>query len=135
MATKWSFRLASFSFLKKCVTHSAVGHIIVDICLIFRIMPTVPPYTAETIVGRQITSRFLAYVRCYDVIQQQNPTNATQRGMYPEPNSGLFLLKRAKRANGEVVSDIIPLNQLRSLVDIAPRFGEKAILDSQTPVV
>ena len=41
---------------------------------------------------------------------------------------GLFLLKRAIRSNGEKAGDIIPLNQLRSLVDtgIAPRFGEKA---------
>ena len=89
-------------------------------------MPSVCPYTAETTAGHQITGRFLAYVRRYDVIPQQNPTNATQRGMYPEPNTGLFLLKRAKRANGEEVADIIPLDQLRAWVDIAPRFGEKA---------
>jgi hypothetical protein len=104
----------------------SVGHIVVDICLIFRIMPSVYPYTAETTAGRQITGRFLAYVRRFDVIPQQNPTNATQRGIYPEPNSGLYLLKRAKRANGEEIGGIIPLDQLRSLVDIAPRFGERA---------
>jgi hypothetical protein len=46
--------------------------------------------------------------------------------MFPNQNTGLFLLKRAFRANGEIAGDIIPLNQLRSLVDIAPRFGEKA---------
>ena len=89
-------------------------------------MPSAPPYTAETTVGQQITSRFLAYVQCYDVIQQWNPTNAAQYGIYPEPNTGLFLLKRAKRANGEEAGDIIPLDQLRSFADITPRFGEKA---------
>ena len=41
-------------------------------------MPSVHPYTAETTEGRQITSRFLAYVRRYDIIQQRNPTNATE---------------------------------------------------------
>jgi hypothetical protein len=46
--------------------------------------------------------------------------------MFPNQNTGLFLLKRVFRANGEIAGDIIPLNQLRSLVDIAPRFGEKA---------
>jgi hypothetical protein len=46
--------------------------------------------------------------------------------MFPNQNTSLFLLKRAFRANGEIAGDIIPLNQLRSLVDIAPRFGEKA---------
>ena len=104
----------------------SLGHVIVDICLIFRIMPSAPPYTADTTVGQQITSWFLAYVRCYDVIQQRNPTNATQHGIYPELNTGLFLLKQAKRANGEEAGDIIPLDQLRSFMDIAPHFGEKA---------
>jgi hypothetical protein len=89
-------------------------------------MPSVYPYTAETTAGCQITGRFLAYVRRFDVIPQQNLTNATQRGIYPEPNSGLYLLKRAKHANGEEIGGIIPLDQLRSLVDIAPRFGERA---------
>jgi hypothetical protein len=46
--------------------------------------------------------------------------------MFPNRNTGLFLLKRTFRANGEIAGDIIPLNQLRSIVDIAPRFGEKA---------
>jgi len=53
-------------------------------------------------------------------------TNAAQHGIYPEPNTGLFLLKRAKCANGKEAGDIIPIDQLRSFVDIAPRFGEKA---------
>ena len=103
-----------------------IGHVIVDICLIFRILPSHHPYTAETPAGRQITSRFLAYVRRYDIIQQRNPTNPTRQGLHPEPNSGLFLLKRATRSTGEEAADIIPLDQLRSLADVAPRFGEKA---------
>jgi hypothetical protein len=89
-------------------------------------MPSSHPFTNETIEGRQITSRFLAYVRRYDVIQQRNPMNAAQQGIYPEPNSGLYLLKKAKRSNGEDAADIIPLDQLRSLADVAPRFGQKA---------
>jgi Plavaka transposase len=103
-----------------------VGHIIVDICLIFRIMPSAHPFTAETLLGHQITGQFLAYVRRYDILPQRDPANHTQRGIFPDPNTGLFLLKRATRSNGEIAGDIIPLNQLRSLVDIAPRFGRKA---------
>ena len=102
-----------------------VGHIVADICLIFRIMPSSHPF-AETLPGRQITSRFLAYIRRYDILPQQNPANRAQQGKFPDPNTGLFLLKRATRSNGELVGDILPLDQLRSLVDIAPRFGEKA---------
>src|SRR6266571_8853996 len=89
-------------------------------------MPSSHPYTAETAAGCQITSRFLVYVQRYDVIQQWNSMNASQQGIYPESNSGLFLLKRVKRSNGKDFADIIPLDQLRSLVDLAPHFGEKA---------
>ena len=104
----------------------AVGHIVVDICLIFRIMPSAHPFTAETLLGHQITGQFLAYVRRYDILPQQDPANHTRQGMFPDPNTGLYLLKRATRSNGEMAGDIIPLNQLRSLVDVAPRFGKKA---------
>jgi hypothetical protein len=69
--------------------------------------------------------RFLAYVQCYDVVPQRNPTG-TQYGMYPDSNTGLYLLKRAVRSTGEVLGDIIPLDQLRSLADVAPRSGEEA---------
>ena len=46
--------------------------------------------------------------------------------MYPDSDTGLYLLKRAVRSTGELLGDIIPLDQLRSLVDVAPRFGEEA---------
>lgn len=103
-----------------------LGHIVVDICLIFRIMPSAYPFTSETLLGHQITGQFLAYVRRYDIVPQRDPANSTRQGMFPDPNTGLFLLKRARRSDGEMAGDIIPLNQLRSLVDVSPRFGEKA---------
>jgi hypothetical protein len=89
-------------------------------------MPSVHPFTAETLPGHQITGQFLAYVRRYNVVPQRDPANHTRQGMFPDPNTDLFLLKRAMRSNGEMAGDIIPLNQLRSLVDVAPRFGKKA---------
>jgi hypothetical protein len=89
-------------------------------------MPSAHPFTEETLPGHQITGQFLAYVRRYDILPQRDPANPTQQGMFPDPNTGLFLLKKATRANGEMAGDIIPLNQLRSLVDVAPRFGKKA---------
>ena len=46
--------------------------------------------------------------------------------MYPDSNMGLYLLKRAVRSTGEVLGEIVPLDQLRSLVDVTPRFGEEA---------
>ena len=92
--------------------------------MIFQILPSAP-FTDDTPLGHQVTGRFLAYVQRYDIVPQQNPTG-TQHGMYPEPTTGLYLLKRAVRSTGDVLGDIIPLDQLRSLVDVAPRFGEEA---------
>ena len=46
--------------------------------------------------------------------------------MYSDSTTGLYLLKRAVRSSGEVLRDIVPLDQLRLLVDVAPRFGEEA---------
>ena len=69
--------------------------------------------------------QFLVYIQCYDVVPQHDPTGA-QYGMYPDSNTGCYLLKRAVQSNGEVLRDIIPLDQLRSLADVAPRFGEEA---------
>ena len=89
-------------------------------------MPSGQPFTTETPLGHQVTSRFLAYVRRHDIVPQRNPVNNAQQGIFPEPNTGLFLLKRETRASGEMAGDIIFLDQLRSLVDLAPRFGEKA---------
>jgi hypothetical protein len=89
-------------------------------------MPSAHPFTAETLPGHQITGQFLAYVRRYDILPQRDPANHTRQGIFPDPNTGLFLLKRATRSNSEMAGDIIPLNQLRSLVDVAPRFGKKA---------
>jgi hypothetical protein len=89
-------------------------------------MPSVYPFTAETLQGHQITNRFLTYVRRYNILPQRDPANHTQQGIFPEPNTGLFLLKRALCSTGDIAGDILPLDQLRSLVDIAPRFGEKA---------
>ena len=103
-----------------------VGHVIVDVRLIFRIVPSVHPFTAETLLGQQITSRFLTYVQRYDIVSQQDPADSSQRGLFPEPNTGLFLLKKAMRSNGERIGDIVPLDQIRAQADLAPRFGAKA---------
>ena len=35
-------------------------------------------------------------------------------------------MRRAKRANGMAVGDVLPLEQIRALVALVPRFGDKA---------
>jgi hypothetical protein len=38
----------------------------------------------------------------------------------------MHLLKRARRADRSIMGDIVPLAQLRTLVDLVPRFGKQA---------
>jgi len=91
-----------------------LGHVVVDLCLVFRIVPSAI-YPPDSKFGQQITGRFLTYVRRYDIHSSS-----------PEAATGLYLLKRAKRRNGDIMGDIVPLDQVRALVDVVPRFGRKA---------
>lgn len=72
---------------------------------------------------------FLAYVQRFDIVPQINESvsgSTTRRGLYPEPDSSLYLLKRAHRTSGDRIGDIVPIRQIRDLVELIPRFGKKA---------
>lgn len=73
-----------------------------------------------------ISNLFLAYVQRFDVVPQLNPKLSSRAGPFPEPATSMFVLKRAVRASGAPLGDIIPLTQLRALADLAPRFGAQA---------
>jgi hypothetical protein len=96
-----------------------LGHIIGQLQVIMRIVPSrQTPSVMEKIP-------YVAYVQRFDVVPQFNPAtqSATQS---PEPATSLYLLKRARRADSSLLGDIVPIHQLRSLVSLIPRFGEKA---------
>jgi hypothetical protein len=99
------------------------GHIIANVCLIFRIVPT----KNTRLPGGD---RFLIYAQKYDCIPQHNPSfagsNRSARGPYPEYSSGSYILKLATRADKTILGDIIPLEQVRALADVAPRLGAVA---------
>lgn len=38
----------------------------------------------------------------------------------------MFILKRARRNDQTIMGDVIPLSHIRTLVELVPRFGEKA---------
>lgn len=79
-------------------------------------------------IGKQVCGRFLTYVRRYDIVPQPNPNDRTKRGIYPHPVTGLFLLQKAmwSGSDSDVKGDIVPLDQIRTLVDVSPRFGQVA---------
>ena len=41
----------------------------------------------------------------------------------------MYLLKRARRNGGEIMGDVVPLSQIRTLINLVPRFG--AVADSR----
>jgi len=99
------------------------GHHIAQLCLIFYAVPSRrAPYSPGT-------DLFLTYAQCFDIVPQLNPTGQGQvneRGFYPEPSTGMYLLKRAHRTDGSIIGDVVPLAQLQALVDLVPRFGKAA---------
>jgi hypothetical protein len=95
------------------------GHDVVLVRLIMRIVPS-------NSYNYLLEDQFLVYVQRFDIVPQFNPQISATRGRYPEPASSLYVLKRAKRANGNVVGDIVPLSQLRALVELTPRYGNEA---------
>jgi hypothetical protein len=96
------------------------GHQVVDIRLIFRVVPSITPLKPG------VSDRFLAYVQRFDIIPQPSAIGSSLKGQFPEPASSLYLLKRAKRIDGSLIGDIIPLDQIRALADLIPQFGQKA---------
>ena len=90
-------------------------------CLVFRIIQRARSLFHE--------DRFLTYARRFDIVPQINKNisgSSTARGLYPEPKSSLYILKRARRANGELIGDILPLRQVRAAVGLTPCFGNAA---------
>jgi hypothetical protein len=72
---------------------------------------------------------YFVYAQRFNIIPQLPPTGqgqSNEKGPYPEPSTGMHLLKCARRTDGSIMRDIVPLAQLRTLVDLVPRFGEQA---------
>jgi|ERR1700722_5970759 len=72
--------------------------------------------------------KFLVYVQRFDIIPQSNPSRSgtSIKGPFPDPASTMYAVKRARRSDNSVMGDVIPLEQLRSLVDLVPCFGKTA---------
>lgn len=62
--------------------------------------------------------RALVYVRRFDIVPKSART--------VERSTGLHVLKRAIRANNSPVSQVFPLDQIRSYAHVVPRFGPVA---------
>jgi hypothetical protein len=74
------------------------------------------------------TDGFLAYVQRFNIVPQLPSLSAStnNKGPYPDPVTKLYVVKRAKRADQNYMGAVIPLIQLRSIVDLIPCYGGKA---------
>lgn len=88
--------------------------------LIFR---AVPCRRAPYALG---TDLFLTYAQRFDIIPQRDQASSTRKGLYPDPSTGMYVLKRSQRSDRTVMGDVVPLRQIRTLLDLVPRFGEDA---------
>lgn len=93
------------------------GHFVGQLRIIFRIVPR-KGHTRPASLG---PDQFLSYIQRFDIVPQLNPRiSPTQKGPYPDPVTGLHVLKRSRRADTTIIGDIVPLKQLRELVDLTP---------------
>ena len=106
------------------LTFLNLGHLVVDLRLIFRIVSSMRPSKSS------ISDCFLTYVQRFDFVPQAVPRSSTSvstsKALRPEASSSLHVLKRAKRMDSSIIGDVIPLHQLRALIDLVPRFHETA---------
>ena len=69
---------------------------------------------------------FLSYAQRFDIVPQPCPQSPGQRGLYVEPLTKMYRMKRACRSDKSIMGDIIPLGQVRALVNLVPLLGEVA---------
>ena len=63
---------------------------------------------------------FLIYGQRFDVVPQV--TQTSRRAICPEPTTGMYVLKRATRADGSRVGDVVSLSRLRAPAPLLPCF-------------
>ena len=67
---------------------------------------------------------YLAYVHWFDIVPQLHMPRG-QRSI-PDPITGMYVLKRAKRSSGAPMAAIVPLYHCYMPVQLIPRFSAKA---------
>lgn len=68
----------------------------------------------------------LAYAQRFDIVPQPCPQSPKQKGLYAEPLTKMYRMKRAYRGDGSIMGGIIRLGQIRALVNLVPLLGEVA---------
>ncbi|ETW78381.1 hypothetical protein HETIRDRAFT_325629 [Heterobasidion irregulare TC 32-1] len=95
------------------------GHSIVSICLIFCLI-------FSTGQSQPHPHPYLMYGHRFDIVPQTSFAASGTSHLSPEASSGMYIVKRAVRADSSLLGDVIPLSQIRTPVQLIPRYGAKA---------
>lgn len=90
------------------------GHCVAQLRLVFQI----PEFNFG-----QSPNQFLTYVHRFDIIPPNSPAPGSNQR---DRHSRLYALRRATRSDKSYLGDVIPLNCVRSPVQLVPRFGRAA---------
>ena len=69
---------------------------------------------------------YLTYAECFEIIPHPASYGDTLQGIYPDPITGQYVVKRSTQANGSRLGGIIPLLQARIPAPLVPRYGVRA---------
>ncbi|KAI0037886.1 hypothetical protein FA95DRAFT_1506366, partial [Auriscalpium vulgare] len=89
------------------------GHSVAELKIIFR--PIMCNPSAAT--------PYLVYAQRFDIISQGPAVDGRP---VADPATGMYVLRRAVRADRTYLGDVIPLSQICLPLDVVPRFGDKA---------
>ncbi|KAH7918132.1 hypothetical protein BV22DRAFT_1051938, partial [Leucogyrophana mollusca] len=90
------------------------GHTVVQVRLIM--YPLIVSHQLRSTIPE---GEVLMYVERFDVLPQSD-------GSQVDPPTQMHILRRARRSNGSPMGDVIPLKQIRSYINLIPRFGAAA---------
>jgi hypothetical protein len=102
LAEEWLGGYARIDIFTVMQLTRQIGHFIAHLRLLFR--PITPLSYSET---------YLAYVERLDIVALDEST-------------GMYILRRARRANNDRIGDIVRVTQIVAPVHLIPRFGEVA---------
>ena len=69
---------------------------------------------------------YLAYMERFDIVPQPTHLGSPSRARCPDPVTGMYVVKRASRSNGNRLGDVVPLSQIRTTAPLIPRYGSQA---------
>lgn len=95
------------------------GHSVVEVRMLFR------PYWNAGSDVMDSNFPYLAYCQRFDIVLQSE-TPGGRRLPIADPAAGMYVMKRALRADTSRIGDIVPLCRLRTPLDLAPLCGAKA---------